>query len=83
MQQQTVFEGSARRYTMTYRVGGPNYCPGCGGTQWHVGRQTAECAYCSTAMPLADPADRRPMTLMPRLRDAWRPFAGMGQAAST
>ncbi len=30
-----------------------NHCPGCGGTHWHVGRQSAECAFCDTAIPLA------------------------------
>lgn len=48
-----------RGYVLTYRPGQPNVCPGCGGQHWHVGRQTAECAYCLTALPLADPAMRR------------------------
>jgi hypothetical protein len=30
-----------------------NHCPGCGRTHWHVGRQSAECAFCDTALPLA------------------------------
>lgn len=27
-------------------------CPGCGRANWHVGRATAECAFCATALPL-------------------------------
>lgn len=36
----------------------PNYrdgmdCPGCGRGAFHIGRQSAECANCGTALPLA------------------------------
>jgi hypothetical protein len=48
----------ARGYVVTYRPGQAHACPGCGGEQWHVGRQTAECACCLTALPLADPGSR-------------------------
>ena len=27
-------------------------CPGCGQTQWIIGRMVAECAFCGTALPL-------------------------------
>ena len=37
----------------TYRPGHEFGCPGCGRTNWHVGRSTAECAYCATAVPLS------------------------------
>lgn len=30
-----------------------NHCPGCGHRHWHIGRSTAECAFCATALPLA------------------------------
>ena len=30
-----------------------NRCPGCGKSNWHVGRISAECAHCETALPLA------------------------------
>jgi hypothetical protein len=30
-----------------------NHCPSCGGKHWHIGRSTAECAFCETALPLA------------------------------
>ena len=58
----------ARGYVLTYRPGQSNPCPGCGGVQWHVGRQTAECAYCATALPLADAGDRR----VTGVRIGWR-----------
>jgi hypothetical protein len=40
-----------RGYRVLYRPGGSNVCPGCGGTHWHVGRSSAECASCCTALP--------------------------------
>lgn len=46
-----------------YRLGETNHCPGCGRSQWLVGRISAECAFCSTALPLVDQPARqaRPM----------------------
>lgn len=35
-----------------YRTRDTNACPGCGQSHWMVGRITAECAYCGTALPL-------------------------------
>ena len=32
----------------------PSSLPGCGRTHWHIGRIMAECAFCSTALPLSD-----------------------------
>lgn len=31
-------------------------CPGCHSQHWHIGRMSAECARCGTALPLADVA---------------------------
>lgn len=42
-----------RGYSVHYRSGGENRCPGCAGTHWHVGCASAECAGCGTALPLA------------------------------
>ena len=39
-------------YRVAYRQHESNHCPGCGKSQWIVGRMTAECAYCGTALPL-------------------------------
>jgi hypothetical protein len=27
-------------------------CPGCSRHNWYIGRSTAECAFCTTAIPL-------------------------------
>lgn len=43
---------AARGYHAIYREHAINHCPGCGRTHWHVGRVTAECAFCATALPL-------------------------------
>lgn len=37
---------------LTYKPGTLTHCPTCSGTQWLIGRTTAQCAYCDTAMPL-------------------------------
>ncbi len=39
-----------RGYVIVYRRAEPNHCPGCGHSQWLVGRVTAECAHCGTAL---------------------------------
>lgn len=44
-----------RGYAIFYRQNEPNHCPGCGRSAWHVGRQSAECAACATAIPLIAP----------------------------
>lgn len=53
-----------RGYGPVYHSGEVNHCPGCGRSHWHVGRVSAECAFCSTALPLVEagmtaPAARR------------------------
>lgn len=42
-----------RGYVIHYREGESNFCPGCGRSHWYIGRQTAECAWCYTAIPLS------------------------------
>ncbi len=46
----------AQEYQVHYHPGEPNHCPGCGRDQWLVGRVTAECAFCATALAIAHPA---------------------------
>ena len=46
---------AARGYAVLYRQQQVNLCPGCGGKSWHVGRLTAECGGCATAIPLIAP----------------------------
>jgi hypothetical protein len=41
-----------RGYVIRYKAGCE--CPGCGRSNWHVGRATAECAFCATALPLPE-----------------------------
>ncbi|MDP9163853.1 MAG: hypothetical protein M3N06_07155 [Pseudomonadota bacterium] len=48
----------ARGYHAVYREHEVNHCPGCGRTHWHIGRMSAECAFCSTALPLAEASMR-------------------------
>jgi hypothetical protein len=43
-----------RGYHVVYREDEVNHCPGCGRTHWHIGRFSAECAFCATALPLAE-----------------------------
>ncbi len=57
-----------RGYHAVYREHETNHCPGCGRTHWLIGRLTAECGFCGTALPLEStltqsaptkPTDRR------------------------
>ena len=48
------FDPALRGYHAVYRENEVNHCPGCGRTHWHIGRMLAECAFCSTALPLQD-----------------------------
>ncbi|MDE2436074.1 MAG: hypothetical protein KGM49_07440 [Sphingomonadales bacterium] len=66
----TVSRPSARGYQVLYHSDAVNHCPGCGGVNWHVGRITAECGRCGTALPLAeavqmglDPVGHKPVAL--------------------
>ena len=48
------FDPNARGYHAVYRESEINHCPGCGRTHWIIGRVSAECAFCSTALPLQE-----------------------------
>ncbi len=56
----TPFNPTERGYHAVYHEGEVNHCPGCGRTHWLVGRLSAECAFCSTAMPLQEAYTRGP-----------------------
>ena len=43
-------QGAMKRYSFMYHDGDTNHCPGCGHSHWHIGRATAECANCGTAL---------------------------------
>lgn len=45
---------AGRGYHAVYRENAVNHCPGCGRTHWLIGRMSAECAFCTTALPLAE-----------------------------
>jgi hypothetical protein len=53
----TPFNPNARGYHPVYHDGEVNHCPGCGRTHWLIGRLSAECAFCSTALPLREVAN--------------------------
>ena len=62
-----AFNPSARGYHAVYHDGEVNHCPGCGRTQWIIGRVSAECAFCATALPLAEASMRshgRPVIIL-------------------
>jgi hypothetical protein len=43
-----------RGHHIVYRANAANHCPGCGRSQWYVGRLSAECGFCGAAVPLAE-----------------------------
>lgn len=45
---------AARGHHVVYRSNETNRCPGCGRANWYVGRTTAECSFCGTAIVLAE-----------------------------
>ncbi len=47
-----AYDGSKHGYRLVYRPAKVNCCPGCGHTNWYIGRWTAECAFCATVLPL-------------------------------
>ncbi len=55
-----------RGHHIVYRANADNHCPGCGRSQWYIGRISAECGFCGTAVPLAearhDQGSQRPLT---------------------
>lgn len=50
---------ASRGYFAAYHEHEVNHCPGCGRTHWVIGRVSAECAFCSTALPLKSETARR------------------------
>ena len=44
---------ATRGYGIVYRENEVNHCPGCGRTHWYIGRLSAECGFCQTALPLS------------------------------
>src|SRR5437868_5151046 len=64
---------SERGFHVVYREHEVNHCPGCGRTHWIIGRVSAECAFCATALPLAEASMRShngPVVIEHKNRDA-------------
>lgn len=47
---------SRRGFQILYHSGEVNRCPGCSHTHWYIGRLSAECGFCGTALALAETA---------------------------
>ena len=62
-----------RGFQVLYHPGEVNRCPGCGRTHWYVGRLSAECGFCGTALALAETARTGAGLFRSRLpaRDDW------------
>lgn len=43
---------SGHGFLPLYRLEEVNRCPACLMSNWYIGRSTAECAFCGTALPL-------------------------------
>lgn len=46
------FRFKPRPYLMVYHQGEKNRCPGCGRSSWNVGRTTAQCSFCDSALEI-------------------------------
>jgi hypothetical protein len=55
-----------RGHHVVYRANEANRCPGCGRSHWYIGRMSAECGFCGTAVPLAETS--RQETVAPTAR---------------
>jgi hypothetical protein len=71
-----TYHPTVRGYHAVYREREVNHCPGCGRTHWIIGRVSAECAFCATALPLAEASTQshgRPAIIQHKNRDhhAW------------
>ena len=54
------YDPARRGYGLLCHEREVNRCPGCGRTHWLVGRVSAECAFCATALPFAAPSFGEP-----------------------
>jgi len=54
----SAYDPHVRGYAIVYRPGVSNHCPGCGRSQWYLGRSSAECAFCGVALPFAEARPR-------------------------
>src|ERR1041384_4639960 len=62
--------GLAKRgHHIVYRTNEANHCPGCGRSHWYIGRISAECGFCGTAIPLAETSCQDAAAMTPRVRN--------------
>jgi hypothetical protein len=62
--------GLAKRgHHIVYRTNEANHCPGCGRSHWYIGRVSAECGFCGTAVPLAETSCQDAATVAARPRN--------------
>ncbi len=67
----TFAAGLAKRgHHIVYHANGSNQCPGCGRSHWYIGRISAECGFCGTAIPLAEARHDDPVAASPRAKSA-------------
>lgn len=59
---------SQRGHHIVYRANESNHCPGCGRSHWYIGRVSAECGFCGTAVPLAETGRNEVISPAPRPR---------------
>lgn len=64
MKSQTGFT-SQRIAIPLYYADSINHCQSCGHTHWHIGRSSAQCAFCDDAIPLAQPTFPAMLGLLP------------------
>lgn len=57
-----------RGHHIVYRANESNHCPGCGRSHWYIGRISAECGFCGTAVPLAEAGRNEVIAPAPRPR---------------
>lgn len=55
-----------RGHHIVYRANASNHCPGCGRSHWYIGRVSAECGFCGTAVPLAEAVRHEVVSPAPR-----------------
>lgn len=48
------YDPAQRGFHAVYHPGEINRCPSCGRTHWYVGRLSAECGFCGTALALTE-----------------------------
>lgn len=62
-------------YRVAYRPRETNHCPECSQSHWLIGRLTAECAFCGTALPLVAGSSFGNGVIRPRTVPALSPLA--------